>query len=378
MSHIQYTICRSGTYYYNRRVPKHAVGAYGQFIRQALSQDPLEAEAFSKRLSDVLDGAWNAKTNAPPVSVATIIESFQPRRTALSEIAAEYLALKQIDQTPPRVAVSTFLSLAGDRDVSEYTREDAKLFVHHLEMKGNKTATIRRRINSISAILNYAYSELDLDKRNPFTKLYIQNEGRDVLKRETFTNDQLKWGYDKALASGSTVKLLMPLLGETGCRLAEIVGLKPEDIDLENDLIHIRPNSARRLKNKTSERVVPLVGYAMLAMKEALIQANEEWLFPQYIKAGQCYATHASNAVNKWLKMDFGGLTAHCLRHTFRDRLRAVECPTDMIDQIGGWSSVNSAGSSYGHGFNSEIVTKYVLRSCILCLRVENSTRVIS
>ena len=101
MSHIQYTICRSGTYYYNRRVPKHAVEGYGQFIRQALSQDLLEAEAFSKRLSNVLEGAWNAKTNAPPVSISAIIESFQPRRTALPEVAAEYLALKQIDQTPP-------------------------------------------------------------------------------------------------------------------------------------------------------------------------------------------------------------------------------------------------------------------------------------
>ena len=79
-------------------------------------------------------------------------------------------------------------------------------------------------INSLSAIINYAYSELDLDKRNPFTRLFIQNEGADVFKRGTFTNDQLKWGYDKALSSGSTVKLLMPLLGETGCRLAEIVG----------------------------------------------------------------------------------------------------------------------------------------------------------
>ena len=377
MSHIQYTISRSGTYYYNRRVPKHAVDSYGQFIRQALSKDPLEAEAFSKRLSDVLEGAWSAATDAPAVNISTIIESFQPRRVALSEIAAEYLALKQIDQTPPRVALSTFISLAGDRDVSEYTRQDAKLFVHHLELKGNKTATIRRRINSLSAIINYAYSELDLDKRNPFTRLFIQNEGSDVFKRGTFTNDQLKWGYDKALSSGSTVKLLMPILGETGCRLAEIVGLRLEDIDLENDLIHIRPNSARRLKNKTSERVLPLVGYAKLAIEQALTQADDQWLFPQYIKAGTCYATHASNAVNKWLKKDFVGLTAHSLRHTFRDRLRAVECPMDMIDQIGGWSSINSAGSSYGQGFNLEIVTKYVLRSCILGLEVENSTRVI-
>jgi integrase len=377
VSHIQYTISRSGTYYYNRRVPKHAVDSYGQFIRQALSKDPLEAQALAKRLSDVLEGAWSAATDAPAVNISTIIESFQPRRVALSEIAAEYLALKQIDQTPPRVALSTFISLAGDRDVSEYTRQDAKLFVHHLQMKGNKTATIRRRINSLSAIINYAYSELDLDKRNPFTRLFIQNEGADVFKRGTFTNEQLKWGYDKALSSGSTVKLLMPILGETGCRLAEIVGLRLDDIDLENELIHIRPNSARRLKNKNSERVVPLVGYAKLATEQALTQADGQWLFPQYIKAGNCYATHASNAVNKWLKKDFAGLTAHSLRHTFRDRLRAVECPMDMIDQIGGWSSINSVGSFYGHGFNLEIVTKYVLRSCILSLGIENSTRVI-
>ena len=360
MSHIPYTICRSGTYYYNRRVPKHAVNSYGQFIRQALSKDLLEAEAFSKRLSDVLEGAWSATTDASPVNISTIVKSFQPRRVALSEIAAEYLALKQIDQTPPRVALSTFISLAGDRDVSEYTRQDAKLFVHHLEMKGNKTATIRRRINSLSAIINYAYSELELDKRNPFTRLFIQNEGADVFKRRTFTNDQLKWGYDKALSSGSTIKLFMPLLGETGCRLAEIVGLRLEDINLDSDLIHIRPNSARRLKNKTIERVVPLVGYAKLAKEQALTQADDEWLFPQYLKVGHCYATHASNAVNKWLKRDFGGLTAHSLRHTFRDRLRAVECPMDMIDQIGGWRSVGGVGTNYGHGYSRLQVERWL------------------
>jgi integrase len=341
-------------------VPKYAVKSYGQFIRQALSKDLLEAEAFSKRLSDVLEGAWSATTDASPVNISTIVKSFQPRRVALSEIAAEYLALKQIDQTPPRVALSTFLSLAGDRDVRDYTRQDAKLFVHYLEIKGNKTATIRRRINSLSAIMNYAYSELDLDKRNPFTRLFIQNEGADVFKRGTFANDQLKWGYDKALSSGSTVKLLMPLLGETGCRLAEIVGLRLEDIDLDNELLHIRPNSARRLKNKTSERVLPLVGYAKPAIDQVQIQADDEWLFPQYIKSGHCYATHASNAVNKWLKKDFGGLTAHSLRHTFRDRLRAVECPMDMIDQIGGWKSITSIGNSYGRGFTMDQYRQYL------------------
>ena len=33
-----------------------------------------------------------------------------------------------------------------------------------------------------------------------------------------------------------------------------------------------------------------------------------------------------------------------------RDRLRVVECPKEIIDQIGGWSS-GDVGESYGVGF---------------------------
>ena len=126
MTHIPYTICRSGTYYYNRRVPKHAVKAYGLFIRQALSRCPIEAEAYAKRLSDVLEGSWIRTTEiVQPVDIPSVLVSFKPRSFVLSEIAKEYLTLRDIDQKPPTVALSGFISLAGDRDVSEYSREDA-------------------------------------------------------------------------------------------------------------------------------------------------------------------------------------------------------------------------------------------------------------
>ena len=137
MSHIPYTICRSGTYYYNRRVPSHAVDAYGPFIRQALSKCPDEAAQFAKRLGYVLEASWSNTTIIQPVDVATIIESFKPKSVLLSEMAEEYLALREIDRAPPRSALSTFISLTGDRDVGTYTREDAKLFVHRLQLKGN-------------------------------------------------------------------------------------------------------------------------------------------------------------------------------------------------------------------------------------------------
>ena len=35
---------------------------------------------------------------------------------------------------------------------------------------------------------------------------------------------------------------------------------------------------------------------------------------------------------------------------TIRDRLRAVECLSDMIDQIGGWATAG-VGQAYGDGY---------------------------
>ena len=350
MSHIQYTISRSGTFYYNRRVPSHAFAAYGTHIRQALSPCPIEAEAYATRLSDVLEASWASDKTTTPINIPAVVDSFKPKSYLLSEMAEEYISLKKIDRASPNLSLASFIELAGDRDVTSYVRDDAKLFVNDLQRHGNKTATIRRKVNSICAILNYAYAELDVDKRNPFSRLFIKGEGQDANKRGTFTLDQLKRGYDHALSSGSQVKLLMPLLGETGCRLAEIVGLELDDIDMTESLIHIRPNRIRRLKTSNSTRTLPLVGYAKEAMLLALQHADDHCLYPRYLKDGTCRATHASNALGKWLKNDFG-MTAHSLRHTFRDRLRASGCPLELIDQIGGWSSIGTIGSRDGRGY---------------------------
>ena len=42
-----------------------------------------------------------------------------------------------------------------------------------------------------------------------------------------------------------------------------------------------------------------------------------------------------------------------------RDRLRAVECPKEIIDQIGGWSS-SDVGESYGDGFSLQVLRKWM------------------
>ena len=47
-----------------------------------------------------------------------------------------------------------------------------------------------------------------------------------------------------------------------------------------------------------------------------------------------------------------------------RDRLRAVECPKEIIDQIGGWSS-GDVGESYGDGFPSINLSKWVFKTSL-------------
>ena len=51
--------------------------------------------------------------------------------------------------------------------------------------------------------------------------------------------------------------------------------------------------------------------------------------------------------------------TIHGLRHSFRDRLRAVETPVELIDQLGGWS-IKTIGQGYGDGYNLRILSKWM------------------
>ena len=51
-----------------------------------------------------------------------------------------------------------------------------------------------------------------------------------------------------------------------------------------------------------------------------------------------------------WMSLRLANLDVPAL-HLLRDRLRAVQCPSDMIDQIGGWSTAG-VGQSYGEGYD--------------------------
>ena len=92
---------------------------------------------------------------------------------------------------------------------------------------------------------------------------------------------------------------------------------------------------------------------AVKGLASALVSSQpEQHIVPPCLSAG--------DALNKWMKsMISGDYVVFGLRHSLRDRLRAVECPSDIIDQIGGWSS-SSVGSSYGKGYELPVLAKWM------------------
>jgi integrase len=146
-------------------------------------------------------------------------------------------------------------------------------------------------------------------------------------------------------------------------RLGEAIGLLRSDIVLDTGipLIDLKPHPWRRLKTPGSKRKVPLVGASLWAAERVLNQINDNpFAFPRYCSTQGHKTNSASAALNKWLKSQSSmDPVVHSFRHSFRDRLRAVECPADIIDQVGGWST-SGVGNSYGNGYSMEVLGRWI------------------
>ena len=125
--------------------------------------------------------------------------------------------------------------------------------------------------------------------------------------------------------------------------------------------IDLRPHAWRNLKTRGSQRKIPLVGASLWAAERIQeTNTNSSYAFPRYTSAKGTNANSASAAINKWLKQRVPeGCVIHSFRHSLRDRLREAQCPSDMIDQIGGWATAG-IGQGYGKGYLMKSVFIYI------------------
>jgi integrase len=200
-----------------------------------------------------------------------------------------------------------------------------------------------RVISSIRAVFNFAISEYALDLKNPFVGMYF-DKSAGVSKRLPIPIEDIRKVQNQCRLIDDDLRWLVALVSDTGMRLAEGAGLLKSDIILDADIPHIslKPHPWRPLKTSGSQtRYTACRGLSVGRSRGSQSPFQTAlMLFPRYNRRDTINSNSASAALNKWLHQYVPeGCTMHSFRHSMRDRLRAVECPSDVIDQIGGWAT---------------------------------------
>ena len=374
-----YTFQKSGIWYFSRRVPAD--------LRRHYRTSRI---AYSLRTKSIRDARIRAMSDAAKLDrhwhILRISSDDLPGKHLLNGAVHESEAEASIDDHSLRAAVAVYLRLKGNdrpptfeaavrrscgylidccgmKDLHDYVRSDATKFRDYLFAKGLNGASVARIFGTVRAVINLALSEFGLAIVNPFSNVYFDhNVG--VKKRLPIKPEDIKQVQAECYKADDKKRWLIALIADTGMRLAEGAGLLRSDF-IEQDgilCVNIRPHPWRPLKTASSARLVPLVGSAKWAAERILAQpTGSQFAFPNYNDGQRTNANSASAALNKWLKVKIGqGYTIHSFRHSMRDRLRAVECPSDVIDQIGGWLTPG-VGSSYGLGHNYRSLTGWLI-----------------
>jgi integrase len=365
-------LLRNETYYFLKRVPYDLKDYYSvkrlcfSLKTKSYSSALRMTKSVLQRLEDYWLGIRLQKMDIPAINLFKPNENVDDSSPNINDALDLYLRLKGIDKgkTFIRTAnrnVEYIIKVLGNKSIKLYTSIDASKFRDWLMEQGMSNSTVKRVFSSVKAIINLTINEYGLDITNPFSRVYLPSIDGEI--RESVALEDIKFIQSVSKKEDDELRWLLLLLSDSGMRLSEALGLSKDDINLNNPISYIRliPHPWRRLKTRASERYIPLTKQAQWACQR-ILEHNKDSLFafPKYTSFKGCNANSASAALNKWLKGKLSKpYVIHGFRHSFRDRLRAVECPSEIIDQLGGWS-LKSVGQGYGKGYELSVLSKWM------------------
>ena len=376
IQNCSYLISRNGIFYFSRRVPADLLKHFNKdrVIISLRTKSKDKALRSAATLSDRLERHWESLR----------LELFHSRELGLSlinHVQAEKVgasvslgdALKTYIRLKGNGRGKTFFQGAhrsikylkdacADKLINDMHPMDASLFRDHLFERGMSSASVKRVFASVKSIINLAIREYGLACSNVFAGAFIPDDAASA-KRIPIPDDVIRSIQEECRTISDDNRWLVALISDTGMRLSEAAGLHVNDFYLDADIpyVDLKPQPWRSLKTKGSKRQIPLIGSSLWAAKK-IAGANCTFAFPRYFKGDEVNANSASAAINKWLKPRVPeGCVIHSFRHSLRDRLRSVECPSDVVDAIGGWAT-SGIGQKYGSGYSLAIKNKWMKR----------------
>ncbi len=283
----------------------------------------------NKRLAQKRQDAWRTE-------IAQGQYSLLRKAPQLKDWADIYLESVEHPNTRRRYKSSeaNLVTFFGDSRLDHISAKRIEEFKRVRREDGAKGATINRDLRFLAQILKQAERERYIG-RSPFDLgKFFANETRERRKPHILSYEE----QEKLLAVAPPRIRVLTVLGvETGMRTGEMTGLRWEDIDLLNGVVHV-------LKSKSTAgiRSVPLSGFSkseLLRWRNLIGPEYSEWVFPDLSNRRHPLQGGRKSWASALKKAGIPFFPIYNLRHTFASRMTAAGVSPITVAQMLGHAS---------------------------------------
>lgn len=282
---LQNIYARSGILYINTKIENKRVRLSTGLKDSALSVEFI-LQNFELFLRDKTRALQKFYEFHHQTTFSATIKTFESQKNEFAHIIACVLKEKQTlkpktQQNNQGIArdIMSFLELKGIRALKDFQRQHSTEFVIYLQAKSNANITIKRKARFFKNIFTYAI-ELDLIDKNPFFMPKLTQSEAELENEECKPFD-LNQMQALIKESKGELKSYLTIAFFTGLRTGELLGLKKDDLNLDEKKAHIRRTllgdnkTTNSPKTRSSYRTIDLLPIVAKEL-ESIISKDKE------------------------------------------------------------------------------------------------------
>ncbi len=247
------------------------------------------------------------------------------------------------------------------KDLLSISEEDIIEYLKILKNNKYKKTSVSRKISSLKSFYKFINFKKIKEGYNPTT--YILYPKKDRKLPNYMEYNELEELIRSSLEGKNSERnnLIVELLYATGLRVSELVSIKLNDIDFNDQNIRVMGKGSK-------ERIVYFGEYALESMKkyidgerkEKLKNIDCEWLFPG--KDDKHLTTRTVELVIENLMKSVSvksHVSPHTLRHTFATHMLNSGCDIRVVQELLGHENLTTT-EVYTHITNEELRNTYL------------------
>lgn len=230
-----------------------------------------------------------------------------------------------------------FLRSAGmPTEAAKVTREHVETFIEHL-LATRSPATANNRYRSLQRLFAYLEEEGEITA-SPMAKMKPPRVPEPVTP--VLDDDELRQLF--AACEGRRIEdrrdmAAFRLLAETGCRAGELVGLRVEDLDREQQMIHVLGKGSRHRTVPYGAKTAQAIDrYMRMRTKHRLAESSWLWIG---LRGRITDAGFRALLAGRSKKAGLGRVHPHQLRHTLAHRWLVNGGNEGDLMRFAGWRS---------------------------------------